>query len=197
MGNYFSLSLLIISKIKYGKTLVSLLVIGQVLFIFTAYSPEYRHVLGLVNRPHSTLTFRQFYSEKLFKEIDGYIGKSKKDYRTVNIGIHPGIAQYNGFYTLDVYSNIYSLQYKHQFRKIIEKELEKNARVKWVYDENGKRCYLFVSDLYAIKGMAGVVFSRGITKKKSRHLKVTNMELNTQMILSQGLLRLRLFLIRN
>lgn len=185
-GIIFALSLLIISKIKYGKTLVSLLVIGQVLFIFTAYNPGYRYMLGLGNRSHSTLTFRQFYSGKLFKEINGYIGKSKKDYRTVNVGIHPGIAQYNGFYTLDVYSNIYPLEYKHQFRKIIEKELKKSARLKRVFDENGKRCYLFVSDLYSIKGVGGMVFSRGITKKESRHLKIKNMELNTASLKEMG-----------
>jgi hypothetical protein len=185
-GIIFALSLLIISKVKYGKTLVSLLVIGQVLFIFTTYNPEYRHVLGLRNRSHSTLTFGQFYSEKLFKEIDHYIDKSKEDYRTVSIGIHPGIAQYNGFYTLDIYSNIYSLEYKHQFRKIIEKELGKNARIKWVYDENGKRCYLFVSDLYAIKWVGGMVFSRGITKKESPRLKIKNMELNIDVMKEMG-----------
>jgi hypothetical protein len=185
-GIIFALSLLIISKIKYGKTLVLLLVIGQVLFIFTAYNPGYRHMLGLGNRSHSTLTFRQFYSEKLFKEIDQYINKSKKDYRTVSIGIHPGIAQYNGFYTLDVYSNIYSLEYKHQFRKIIERELKKSDRVKRVFDENGKRCYLFISGLHSIQGVAGMVFSRGITKKESPRFKIKNMELNMVPLKEMG-----------
>lgn len=184
-GIIFALSLLIISKIKYGKTLVLLLVIGQVLFIFTAYNPEYRHLLGLGNRSHSTLTFRQFYSGKLFKEIDGYIGKSKKDYSTVNIGIHPGIAQYNGFYTLDVYSNVYPLEYKHRFMKIIEKELEKKVSLRKGFHINAKRCYVLVSELHGDKATRGLAYSRGITRKE-KNLKIKSLDLNTKALKEMG-----------
>ena len=184
-GIIFALSLLIIAKIKYGKTLVSLLVIGQVLFIFTAYNPEYRYRLGLGNPLHSTLTYKQFYSEKLFKEIDHYIGKPRENYRAVSIGIHPGIAQYNGFYTLDVFSNIYSLEYKHRFMKIIEKELEKNASLKKGFHLNAKRCYVLVSRLHAEKATRGLAYSRGITKKES-HLRIENLALNTAALREMG-----------
>jgi hypothetical protein len=104
----------------------------------------------------------------------------------VSLGLPPAISQYNGFYTLDIYTDIYTLEYKHQFRKIIEKELEKNPYIKRVFDENAKRCYLFVSDLYSVKGVAGTVFSRGITKKESPRLKVKNMSLNTAALKELG-----------
>ena len=62
-------------------------------------------------------------------------------------GFHPAIAQYNGFYTLDSYNNFYPLSYKHEFRKIIEKELEKNKTIRTYFDEWGGRCYLFTDEL--------------------------------------------------
>lgn len=184
-GIIFALSLLIISKIKYGKTLVSLLVIGQVLFIFTAYNPEYRHKLGLRNQAHSTLTFRQLYSKKLFKEIDHYINRSKKDYRTVSIGIHPGVAQYNGFYTLDIFSNIYSLEYKHRFMKIIEKELGKKESLKKGFHVNAKRCYVLVCELHGTRATRGLAYARGITKKE-KNLKIKSLDLNTKALKEMG-----------
>ena len=66
-----------------------------------------------------------------------------EDYRVASIGIHPAIAQYNGFYTLDTYNNFYPLSYKHEFRKIIEKELEKNKKIRNYFDAWGGRCYFF------------------------------------------------------
>jgi hypothetical protein len=70
-----------------------------------------------------------------------------EDYRIVSIGIHPAIAQYNGFYTLDTYNNFYPLSYKYEFRKIIEKELAKNKTIRTYFDEWGGRCYIFTDEL--------------------------------------------------
>ncbi|MDA6131502.1 DUF6044 family protein, partial [Escherichia coli] len=61
-------------------------------------------------------TVRQFYAEEQFSAIKEYIGLPQEDYRVASIGLHPAIAQYNGFYTLDSYNNFYPLTYKYQFR---------------------------------------------------------------------------------
>jgi hypothetical protein len=180
----FALSLVIILKMKHGKALVSIFLISQLLFLFTNYNWEYRHLLGRKNRLTCSLTYKEFYSEALFKDIHQFINKPKKDYRIVCLGMHPGVANYNGFYTLDVFSNIYPLEYKHKFRRIIEKELEKNKDVKRLFDENGKRCYILSAELHK-KGMRGLTFSRGITKKQG-HLKVKNLELNTAALKEMG-----------
>jgi hypothetical protein len=187
----FALALLIILKMKYGKIIVSIFIIGQLLYMFMNYNWEIRHLLGIktsfAGSPRTySLTYKEFYSQALFEEIHQYINKPKKDYRVTSLGIPPGISQYNGFYTLDIYTDVYTLEYKHQFRKIIEKELEKSARIKQVFDENAKRCYLFVSDLYGIKGSGGLVFSRGLTKDESRRFKVKNMELNINVMKKMG-----------
>jgi hypothetical protein len=180
----FALALLVISRLKHGKTVVLILLIGQLLFLFSGYNWEYRDMLGQKNHLSSTLTYREFYSEKLFKKIDKFIAKPQKDYRIVCLGIHPGIANYNGFYTLDVYSNIYPLEYKHKFRRIMEKELEKCKDLVRVFDENGKRCYLLSAELHNDK-RRGLTFARGITKNQ-QNLKVRNLELNTAVFAEMG-----------
>jgi hypothetical protein len=120
-------------------------------------------------------TVKEFFAEEMFQEIDGYIGIPKEEYRIASIGIHPAISQYNGFYTLDTYNNFYPLTYKHQFRKIIEKELAKNKEVRRYFDKWGGRCYIFSAQLgkhYMIK------------KDSKRHLK--SLMLNTDAFKDMG-----------
>jgi hypothetical protein len=92
-------------------------------------------------------SYKQYFAQQEFSDIKKYIGLPQSQYRVVSIGIHPDIAQYNGFYTLDTYNNFYPLTYKHQFRKIIAPELNKSAELKSYYDQWGGRCYIFVSEL--------------------------------------------------
>lgn len=96
---------------------------------------------------HNQPSFQQFYAVQEFNDIKKFIGKPVQDYRVVSIGLHPAIAQYNGLYTLDTYNNFYPLAYKHQFRKIIAPELDKNKILKNYFDKWGGRCYLFVDEL--------------------------------------------------
>ncbi|MDR7000559.1 hypothetical protein J2Y67_003029 [Neobacillus niacini] len=134
--------------------------------------------LGLFNDEiiyHQKPTMKEFYAEDLFKEVKNYIGLPQEEYRVASIGIHPAVSQYNGFYTLDTYNNFYPLAYKHQFRKIIEKELAKNKTVGNYFDKWGGRCYLFTAQLgkrYMIK------------KDSKRHLK--NLQLNTAVFNQMG-----------
>nr|WP_208404495.1 DUF6044 family protein [Saccharococcus thermophilus] len=113
--------------------------IAAQLVVLTAFNEEivYRH------KP----SFREFYAEKQFQEMKEYIGRPVHTYRVASIGIHPAIAQYNGFYTLDTYNNFYPLSYKHKFRQIIANELAKNKKLREYFDEWGGRCYIFVDEL--------------------------------------------------
>ena len=187
----FALALLIMAKIKNGKILVSIFIIGQLLFMFMNYNWEIRHLLGIKAsfagsaRTYS-LTYKEFYSQALFEEIHRYINQPKASYRVISLGIPPGISQYNGFYTLDIYTDVYTLEYKHRFRKIIEKELDKSDRLKQVFDQNAKRCYLFVADLYGIREVSGLVFSRGLTKDEGRRFKIKNMDLDMAVLKEMG-----------
>lgn len=120
-------------------------------------------------------TVKQFFAEKQFTEIKEYIGLPQGDYRVASIGIHPAIAQYNGFYTLDSYNNFYPLRYKYEFRKIIEKELAKNKTIRTYFDEWGGRCYLFTDEL-----------GKHYMFKKNSKKRLKNLELNMETFKEMG-----------
>lgn len=135
----FAISLDIISsRSKYLLLVIFLFLIAQLQY---CTSESYN-----LNKS-SKLTFRQYTSPELFKEIKETIGKPQNSYRVVSIGLMPEIATYNGFYTLDGYFASYPLSYKHEFRKIIERELKKNFAIKNYFDNWGARCYILVADL--------------------------------------------------
>lgn len=83
----------------------------------------------------------------MFKAIKDHIKQPQSSYKVVSIGMHPSIAQYNGFYTLDSYQNLYPLSHKKKFRKIIVRELDKNNALKTYFDDWGSRCYVFSDTL--------------------------------------------------
>ncbi|WP_309118342.1 DUF6044 family protein [Paenibacillus sp.] len=121
-----------------GRALVSVGLLGQLILLGLHNEEiEFRH------RP----SFREFYAEAQFRDIRDYIGAPPSSYRVVSVGIHPAIAQFNGFYTLDTYNNFYPLAYKHAFRSIIARELEKNEKLREYFDTWGGRCYVFVDEL--------------------------------------------------
>jgi hypothetical protein len=143
----FAISLKELKRSKWGLAVTWCLIAIQVVTILkfnTEYSNNVRLLLGKrVYEP----SFNRFFAQDLFTEINGFIGKPKNSYRVVTIGMHPSIAQFNGFYTLDGYLTNYSLSYKHEFRKIIWKELNKDAELRDYFDGWGNRCYVFSSEL--------------------------------------------------
>lgn len=123
-----------------GRAFVSAVLACQVLLSF-AFNEEV--LFERLGEP----TFREFYAERQFAAIRDRIGLPQDAYRVASIGLHPAIAQYNGFYTLDTYNNFYPLSYKHRFREIIAEELDKNRKLKTYFDTWGGRCYIFVAEL--------------------------------------------------
>jgi len=123
---------------RKGRALAAAALIAQAAVLAMNHEEiVYRH------RP----TFREFYAKAQFAAIAEAIGRPKESYRVVSIGLHPAIAQFNGFYTLDSYNNFYPLAYKHAFREIIAGELEKNKTLRTYFDTWGGRCYVFVAEL--------------------------------------------------
>ena len=64
----------------------------------------------------------------------------------MSVGLDPLVAVMSNISVIDGYHNIYPLNYKIRFRKIIEKELEKNIELKNYYDNWGSRVYAFYND---------------------------------------------------
>jgi uncharacterized membrane protein YvlD (DUF360 family) len=139
------------------------------LLILGSFNEEIRY------RRIGTPSFKEFYAEHLFNEIKNYIGKPQSTYRVASVGLHPAIAQYNGFYTLDTYNNFYPLSYKHQFRKIIAKELDKSPVLKDYFDHWGNRVYLFSAEL-----------GKHYMFRKTSHKKIYHFDINTKVFKQMG-----------
>lgn len=88
-------------------------------------------------------TWEEYYMEDVLQMVDEHIGRDKETYRVAHLGLSPAPSLVYGFYTIDGYSNNYSLEYKHEFRTIIAKELEKSESLAIYFDKWGSRCYLF------------------------------------------------------
>lgn len=93
------------------------------------------------------MTYREFFSPELFREIREHVGRPLDSYRVVSIGLPPGIASYNGFYTLDGYVSNYPLEYKHRFRRLIAAELAKRPEHRRRFDQWGSHCFVYVAEL--------------------------------------------------
>ncbi|WP_462410778.1 DUF6044 family protein [Neobacillus sp. Marseille-QA0830] len=150
------------------KKFVKVCLVLQLVVLFGANDEIVYRVAG---KP----SVKQFYATEQFHEIDQYIGKPKDSYRVASIGIHPAIAQYNGFYTLDTYNNYYPLTYKHEFRKIIAPELAKSPVLKKYFDTWGGRCYIFVAEL-----------GKHYEFKKDSKVKIRHLQLNTRVFKRMG-----------
>ncbi|WP_369759771.1 DUF6044 family protein [Virgibacillus sp. CM-4] len=137
----FALALAIFWKhLRFGRVITIILIIAQCGLVLFPLNEETKY--NLIGTP----TFKEFYSEDLFDDIQSYIGQDPKDYRVVSIGMHPTIAQYNGFYTLDTYNNSFPLSYKHTFREVIAGELDKNPSLENYFDTWGGRLYMYVAE---------------------------------------------------
>jgi hypothetical protein len=145
----FALSLKELKRRKWALPIAWCLVVIQA-FAVLKFNTEYKDSARLLVGKHVYVyepSFSRFFAHDLFTEIDRFIGRPKDTYRVVSIGIHPSVAQFNGFYTLDGYLSNYSLSYKRQFRQIIWMELDKDAILREYFDGWGNRCYVFSSEL--------------------------------------------------
>jgi hypothetical protein len=163
----FAISLRIIWRLgKKGRAAVGILIAAQLCMLIPT-----NEQINYSDDP----SYKQYYAQQEFSDIKKYIGLPQNQYRVVSIGIHPDIAQYNGFYTLDTYNNFYPLTYKHQFRKIIAPELNKSAELKSYFDQWGGRCYIFVSELGE-----HYMFSKNSTQQ------IKHLQLNTAVLKQMG-----------
>ncbi|MGN0413293.1 MAG: DUF6044 family protein [Lachnospiraceae bacterium] len=96
------------------------------------------------------MSWKDYFAEDLMAEIRDAIqeetGMEQSEYRIASLGMCPAVPLEAGFYCIDGYSNNYSLEYKHQFREIIAKELDKCPDMRVYFDDWGSRCYLFTQE---------------------------------------------------
>jgi len=134
-------------KLKVLRVLAAFVPVVMLCITIYENSAIYHNLrLMIFPNTYQLMNWDDFYAEDVYEQIDDFIGKDKSTYRTLSLGITPAAALYNGFYCLDGYSNMYSLEYKHQFRKIIASELDKLDEIRTYFDCWGNRCYLLNSE---------------------------------------------------
>jgi hypothetical protein len=135
---------------KIFSTVLLIFLCVQIGFSFYS-SPTFRYsyserLFPKTKFPEKITRFKDFYAESVFLPIKNGINEPQTNYHIVNIGIDPAITVYNGFQNLDMYVANYPLDYKHKFREIMVKELDKNPKKKKYFDKWGSRCYIFASE---------------------------------------------------
>lgn len=134
----------------------------------------------VLNKQASALSYREFYSTDLYKDIAVYIGKPQTDYRVVSLGLNPASALYNGFYTVDGYfSGGYPLKHKNMFGKVIEEELEKDQKLSSLFYNWGSTCYLFSSEIenhFGYNGNAVPIIDR------TSRLSINDLDIDTDQL---------------
>lgn len=162
-----------LKTIKYNHAIVFFLIFFQSLYNLNFFKMnkiltfDYRyswHHNGI-----DTTTFDQYFNMDLFKEIKEYINKDQSEYKVGSVGISPSIPLFNGFNVVDFYLSSYDIKYKKKFRKVIEKELEKNSIIRHYYDNTGKRNYIYSSEL----GKNFIHFKKSVPKKINLDLNYT------------------------
>lgn len=129
------------------KAVLLVLLLWPTLQTILYHSTFYTNVNQINNGSGITgyVSWENYYSEELMTELEKVIGRDMSTYRIAHLGMSPSPSLMHGFYTVDGYSNNYPLEYKHQFRKVIAKELDKAEESKVYFDTWGNRCYLFNS----------------------------------------------------
>ncbi len=176
MGISFKKHLLINAFVPYVKVIVMVAFLAMTI-IHIRRESIYRWNLNQLQNPTVDygISFEEYFSEEQFSAIKDYIGKEQNTYKVASLGLCPAIPLYNGFYCIDGYSNNYPIEYKYQFRKIIEKEIDKNIYIENYFDNWGSRCYLFSSQTDASYGLF-----------KGSDFSYQNLELNTAAMKELG-----------
>lgn len=134
----FALACIVLVRklVPYGVGLVAVVMLLQVMLAFGHKTFQYSE----------GLSYKWFYDTALFDRVAERIGGERTAYRVGSVGIPPGVALYNGFYTLDGYSTNYPLAYKKKFEKIIVGNFSENGNAERFFRQWGSQCYLIAGD---------------------------------------------------
>ena len=148
---FFLTGIICVQKVieNYDKhsaiALKTIIVIMSLLIFFNNYS--IKAIAASNKKINKFPSYKEYYDCKLYNEVKSAINSPVASYRVVGVGVCPEVLQFNGFYTLDAYLNLYPLSYKKQFRDVIAGELNKSEEVRKYFDCWGNRCYVFSAEL--------------------------------------------------
>jgi hypothetical protein len=130
----------VIQKLRFGIVIVVIITLLQLNLAFeqAQFFPNSKG-----------LTYEKFFDEPLFEEIKTTIAQPQSSYRVASVGIHPAVALYNGFYTLDGYISNYPISYKHTFTRLVEKNFSIYPNSRLFIENWGSKCYL-IAGIYDV-----------------------------------------------
>lgn len=142
---FFALLFIFITRENYSKKkyLTFLSVFSLLLMqINSSIGPIYKkYFIENNNNFRNFYTFEGYYLPSDYKKIKNIV----KDKRTISIGLDPMVAVMNDIKTIDGYHNLYPLDYKKKFRKVIEGELKQNDFWRNYFDNYGSRLYAIIN----------------------------------------------------
>ena len=131
------------NKLSHILTMLTLIILN--IFIWRgniSYNNSGFKNTGIKIEKEEVVTFNQFFDPSLYHEIKMEMGKDSIT-NLIHFGLSPSPSKYAGIPVLDDYQGDYPKAYKIEFRKIIEKELNKSKKLEKYFDEWGSRCYLY------------------------------------------------------
>ena len=171
------ISIEILSKhILLSKT-IPLILISQFIVLALANDEtahNYKKIFKMDNFP----SYKQYLALDIFPKIisDNNI---KSHQKTLSIAMSPSIAQYHGLSTLDGLFSVYDLDFKLEFQKIFQKELDKTDWKRREYFTNwGNRCYIFPAEL-PLETVANTLASKD-------RLKIKGLQIDIQQFKKMG-----------
>ena len=138
-------SIILIKVLNNWRNSLILKFLILILFFFQINSsivPSFKKFFIVKENYRNIYTFNGYYMYEDYKKIKSYVLNS----RTMSIGYDPMIAVMNSIHVIDGYHNLYPLEYKYKFKKIINEELNKNLKYKNYYNYWGNRLYAFVTN---------------------------------------------------
>lgn len=143
----FTTSLLYIASSKEYEGVAYVLGIIQILIIFIE-NPHYadseptwrKNIIG-----SDDITWREFYSEKQFKQIKETISYNGEP--VCAVGYHPGVLLYNDLNAIDGYISVFPYEKQLRWHNLLKPEFDRNPEDMQYFDSWGGRRYVYNKDL--------------------------------------------------
>ncbi len=149
----FALSLNLIKEQfnKFGKYIVFILIFYQIIYSLGSnfYFKNSIKYMFHKNLPENVYTYKEYFAEKQFSEIKEFIGEPQNRYKVAVLGLLPlNISAYNGFYSINGYFNLFSLDYKKKLNKLNANLLKKNYVYRMLLEFWGHQQIIYWEEKY-------------------------------------------------
>ncbi len=169
----FSIIHMLKKKNFYNKIFIFCICLSIVLLqINPSLIPFAKDKIIQIKNYQNLYTFKGYFDYYDYQSVK----KIVKNERIISVGLDPMVAAFHNIGVIDGYHNIYPLNYKKKFRKIIEKELDQNQTFKNYYDNSGSRVY---STLYNPKDLNNIPLDFQAAKKLGANFVISKYLLNS------------------